>query len=277
MALFAGTPLYNVYLRLLGAKIGRDAVIHSTLVPVCTDLISIGDNTILRQGLVVLRLQGAVRTASRPARSPSATTPSSARQPCSTSTPSMEDDTQLGHASSLQSGQRVPRGKHYHGSPGQETTADYCTVARRRTCTPLRRCALLGLSAADRIRRRAAGRRSCWCITRSRCSIDYTSAPAASTTPACRRCSRSRSRCWRCPWRSSLGAARRSGCSASIVVPRLLQPVPARGQDLRRSTACATIISQTVSARQQFRRLQPAVRRQLVHRPLSAAGSSAIA
>ena len=27
MAVFAGTPIYNLYLRLLGAKIGRDAVI----------------------------------------------------------------------------------------------------------------------------------------------------------------------------------------------------------------------------------------------------------
>ena len=33
----------------------------------------------------------------------------------------MGDDTQLGHASSLQSGQRVPDGKHYHGSPAVET------------------------------------------------------------------------------------------------------------------------------------------------------------
>ena len=34
----------------------------------------------------------------------------------------MGDNTQLGHASSLQSGQRVPDGKRYHGSPAVETT-----------------------------------------------------------------------------------------------------------------------------------------------------------
>ena len=34
----------------------------------------------------------------------------------------MGDNTQLGHASSLQSGQRVPDDKHYHGSPAIETT-----------------------------------------------------------------------------------------------------------------------------------------------------------
>ena len=40
----------------------------------------------------------------------------------------MSDDTQLGHASSLQSGQRVPDGKHYHGSPAVETFSDYCPI-----------------------------------------------------------------------------------------------------------------------------------------------------
>ena len=40
----------------------------------------------------------------------------------------MGDDTQLGHASSLQSGQRVPDGKRYHGSPAVETTSDYCPI-----------------------------------------------------------------------------------------------------------------------------------------------------
>ena len=50
----------------------------------------------------------------------------------------MEDDTQLGHASSLQSGQRVPRGKRYHGSPAQETQADYCSIEAKH-CSALRR------------------------------------------------------------------------------------------------------------------------------------------
>ncbi len=40
----------------------------------------------------------------------------------------MGDNTQLGHASSLQSGQRVPDGKRYHGSPAVETTSDYCPI-----------------------------------------------------------------------------------------------------------------------------------------------------
>ena len=49
----------------------------------------------------------------------------------------MGDDTQLGHASSLQSGQRVPDGKRYHGSPAVETTSDYCPIESRKSA----RCA----------------------------------------------------------------------------------------------------------------------------------------
>jgi non-ribosomal peptide synthetase-like protein len=59
----------------------------------------------------------------------------------------MEDDTQLGHTSSLQVGQRVPKGKHYHGSPAQETTANYCSVEPR-SCTSLRRWLYTGVQLA---------------------------------------------------------------------------------------------------------------------------------
>ena len=46
---YLGDPFYNVYLRLLGAKVGKNAVIHAKGIPVCTDLFSVGDNTILRK------------------------------------------------------------------------------------------------------------------------------------------------------------------------------------------------------------------------------------
>src|SRR5204863_1529698 len=49
----------------------------------------------------------------------------------------MGDNTQLGHASSLQSGQRVPTAKRYHGSPAIETTSDYCPIERK-DISPLR-------------------------------------------------------------------------------------------------------------------------------------------
>ncbi len=56
---FAGSPLYNLYLRLLGARIGSNTVIRCRSLPVCTDLVSIGANTILRTDFGPDLLQGA--------------------------------------------------------------------------------------------------------------------------------------------------------------------------------------------------------------------------
>ena len=51
---FTGTPIYNAYLRLMGANIGKGAVLSCRYGPVCADLLSIGDNTILRKDTIVL-------------------------------------------------------------------------------------------------------------------------------------------------------------------------------------------------------------------------------
>jgi hypothetical protein len=48
-----GGPFYNLYLRLLGAKIGPGAVIHAKYLPVCTDLIAVGSDTIVRKDSVI--------------------------------------------------------------------------------------------------------------------------------------------------------------------------------------------------------------------------------
>src|SRR5262249_1018649 len=47
LALFAGSPIFIFYLRALGAKIGRDVLIFTPQVPVCTDLLTIGDNAVI--------------------------------------------------------------------------------------------------------------------------------------------------------------------------------------------------------------------------------------
>ncbi|HEX9215685.1 MAG TPA: phosphopantetheine-binding protein, partial [Gemmatimonadales bacterium] len=47
--LFIGTPLYGLYLRALGAKVGRGVLILSRRIPVCTDLLSIGAGTVIRR------------------------------------------------------------------------------------------------------------------------------------------------------------------------------------------------------------------------------------
>jgi non-ribosomal peptide synthetase-like protein len=51
---------------------------------------------------------------------------------------SIGDFGQLGHASSLQSGQRIPAGKRYHGSPAEEATTNF-RLMDETSITPLRR------------------------------------------------------------------------------------------------------------------------------------------
>jgi hypothetical protein len=48
LVLFVGSPLHLLYLRALGAKVGRGVAIFSPNVPVCTDLLTIGDGTVIR-------------------------------------------------------------------------------------------------------------------------------------------------------------------------------------------------------------------------------------
>src|SRR5207249_11311265 len=47
--LFVGSPLYGLYLRALGAKVGPGVVILSRRIPVCTDLLTIGAGTVIRR------------------------------------------------------------------------------------------------------------------------------------------------------------------------------------------------------------------------------------
>ena len=127
MVMFIGTPLYNVYLRLLGAKIGRNVVIFSRIVPACPDLLSIGDGTIIRKdsNLVGYRarssfIETGTVTIGRDAFVGEATVLDIGT--------SIGDGAQLGHSSSLHQGQAIPAGKRYHGSPARETTDNYLTV-----------------------------------------------------------------------------------------------------------------------------------------------------
>jgi non-ribosomal peptide synthetase-like protein len=129
-AAFMGTPVYNAYLRLMGAKIGRNVVIASKNAPVCADMISIGDNTILRKDSIVLgyRAQSNFIQIGPVKIGRNAFVGEATVLDIDTV---MGDNTQLGHASSLQSGQRVPHGKRYHGSPAIETTSNYCPIEGR--------------------------------------------------------------------------------------------------------------------------------------------------
>ncbi len=139
IVLFKGTEFFNIYLRLLGAKIGRNVVIQSKYVPLCTDLISIGDNSILHKDSILLGYKaesGYIRTG--PTTIGRNTFIGDATVLDINTV--MEDDTQLGHTSSLQEYQTIPKGKRYHGSPAEETQADYCTI-KSKPCSTLRRFA----------------------------------------------------------------------------------------------------------------------------------------
>ncbi len=146
-AAFVGNPIYNVYLRLLGARIGRNAVINTRFVPVATDLFAVGDNTILRKNSILLGYKaqsnyiytGPIEIGSH------AFVGEASVLDIDTA---MGSHSQLGHASSLQSGQCVPDGKRYHGSPAVETKIDYCPIESR-PCGPLRRGLYAGFQLAS--------------------------------------------------------------------------------------------------------------------------------
>src|SRR5215471_9294820 len=125
--LFFGTPLYVLYLRALGAKIGPGVVIFSRRVPVCTDLLTIGAGTVIRKEAIFQcyraqagRLEIGPVTLGRDVFV-------GERSVLDINT-SIGDGAQLGHASGLHSGQAVPDGEGWHGSPAQRTDVNYVRV-----------------------------------------------------------------------------------------------------------------------------------------------------
>ncbi|HTK60965.1 MAG TPA: Pls/PosA family non-ribosomal peptide synthetase [Pseudonocardia sp.] len=127
LAFFVGSPLYTLYLRLLGAKIGRGVVILSPTVPVCTDLLTIGEGTVINKDCVFNCyrasggwIQTGTVTLGRDVFVGEATVLDVQTW--------MGDGAQLGHTSSLHAGQFVPAGQIWHGSPAQSTTVNYRAV-----------------------------------------------------------------------------------------------------------------------------------------------------
>ncbi|MEE4543032.1 Pls/PosA family non-ribosomal peptide synthetase [Streptomyces sp. V4-01] len=137
LVLFAGSPLYSLYLRALGARIGRGVTIFSRTVPVCTDLLTVGSGSVIRKDAFFTcyrardgRIQtGSVTLGAGVVVSEATVLDIDTR---------MGDAAQLGHASSLHRGQAVPAGEHWHGSPAQRATADFQAVAAA-PCGSLRR------------------------------------------------------------------------------------------------------------------------------------------
>ncbi|MCW2678456.1 MAG: non-ribosomal peptide synthetase, partial [Modestobacter sp.] len=128
LVLFAGSPVYTLYLRALGAKVGRGVVIFSRHAPVCTDLLTIGDGTIIRKDtyLNCYRAQAGLIQTGPVTLGKDVFVGDKAVLDIRTS---LGDGSQLGHASALHAGQGVPAGERWHGSPAQPTESDYRGVA----------------------------------------------------------------------------------------------------------------------------------------------------
>ncbi|WP_335934714.1 Pls/PosA family non-ribosomal peptide synthetase [Streptomyces sp. PTD5-9] len=137
MIFFVGNPLYVLYLRALGARIGKGVTILSRNVPVCTDLLTVGAGTVVRKDSFFLcyrahagRIQTGRVTLGRDV--------FIGEKTVLDIDTSMGDGAQLGHTSTLYSGQAVPGGQRWHGSPAQLTQHDYLRIGPA-ACGTLRR------------------------------------------------------------------------------------------------------------------------------------------
>ena len=124
MALFKGYPIYHVYLRLMGARIGKNVVMECQSAPLCADLLSIGDNTVLRHDSLIIPYKarsnyiytGPVTLGKNVVVGEGSVIDINTE---------MKDGAQLGHASCLLDGQVIAEGLRYHGNPAEETTTDF--------------------------------------------------------------------------------------------------------------------------------------------------------
>jgi non-ribosomal peptide synthetase-like protein len=125
--LMRGTPLTTLYLRALGAKVGRNVTILTNRLPVCTDLLTIGEGTVIRKDVLLngYRAHGGVIQLGRITLGRDVTVGEGSVLDIDTS---MGDSSQLGHRSTLYTGQAVPVDERWHGSPGRRTDVDYARV-----------------------------------------------------------------------------------------------------------------------------------------------------
>jgi non-ribosomal peptide synthetase-like protein len=125
---FTGSPIYPLYLRSLGAKIGRGVTILSAVSPVTADLITIGAGTVIRRGssLAGYRATSGKLELGRVTLGRDVFIGEASALDISTS---MGDGAQLGHSSALHSGQHIPAGQSWHGVPAEPTSTDYRRIA----------------------------------------------------------------------------------------------------------------------------------------------------
>ena len=149
LVLFAGSPLYVLYLRALGANIGAGVTILSRRVPVCTDLLTIGAGTIIRKDsfFVCYRARAGFIEMGPVTLGRNVFVGEKTVFDIDTV---MGDQTQLGHCSSLQASQVVPNGQRWHGSPAQRTETNY-QVVEPADCGTLRRVLFSSMQLINRL------------------------------------------------------------------------------------------------------------------------------
>ncbi|MGM0930938.1 MAG: Pls/PosA family non-ribosomal peptide synthetase [Actinomycetota bacterium] len=130
LSLMTGSPLTTFYLRAMGAKVGRNVMIMTNRLPICTDLLTIGEGTVIRKDVMLngYRAHGGVIQLGGVTLGKDVTISEGSVLDINTS---MGDRSQLGHRSTLYTGQAVPAGERWHGSPGRPGDADYATVEPR--------------------------------------------------------------------------------------------------------------------------------------------------
>ncbi|WP_241521715.1 Pls/PosA family non-ribosomal peptide synthetase [Arthrobacter pityocampae] len=139
LRMFVGTPVYVLYLRALGAKIGPRVAIFAAAVPVCTDLLTIGEETVVRKDssfTCYRAYRGRIQTGPVTIGTNAVIGEASVLDIGA----SVGNSAQLGHASSLHASQSVPDGQSWEGSPARRCTSDFrlvdpapCSTRRRVT------------------------------------------------------------------------------------------------------------------------------------------------
>jgi non-ribosomal peptide synthetase-like protein len=134
-----GSPLYVLYLRALGAKIGTGVAILTTHVPVCTDLLTIGPGSVIRKDTYLNGYRASSGVIETGAVTLGADVFVGENTVLDIDT-AVGEGAQVGHSSALHAGQVVPAGQCWHGSPAEPAGPgyDYRTVPPAR-CGPRRR------------------------------------------------------------------------------------------------------------------------------------------
>ena len=122
--LFRGTMLYAMYLRALGARIGSGTVILTQHMPICTDLITVGANTVIRKDTWMngYRAHDGVIEIGPVTIGDDAFVGERCVFDIYTR---VRAGATIGHASAPLPGQEVPSGATWHGSPVRPAEPDY--------------------------------------------------------------------------------------------------------------------------------------------------------